>query len=609
MRSLKYTWSLIRYRPGLFAINCLLWGLWHFVPVFVGLLSKVVFDQLSGSAEVGMNIWTAIALVGVLGAARVGLFRVGFVTYIDYWYLMEALLRRNLLDWTVQGPGTHPLKESGSKSVARFRDDVHDVSDYIEAWVDVAGVLAYAFVALIIMYRINPTITLVVATPILGMAILNNRMSDRLRGYRKARREATTKVTGFIGEVFGAYQAVKVASAEKPVMARFSEMNNVRRQAAVKDAVFGELLRAINWNVVDLATSAVLLLAGSAMRQGSFTVGDFALFVGYLSRLAGYMHYFGDMIARHKRTQVSYDRLDTFLDSAPEGTLVAHTDAHLKGDLPTLTRPLKTAADRLEQLQVRGLSYHYPDSEKGIDGIDLNLQRGSLTVVTGRIGSGKTTLLKALLGLLPHQSGDVLWNGDTVEDPAIFFVPPRSAYTPQVPQLVSESLRDNILMGFPSEERDLETAIRLAVMESDVADMEDGLDTVVGPRGVRLSGGQIQRAAAARMFLRDPELLVFDDLSSRLDVETERVLWDRLLNSRQEGDAAPTCLVVSHRRAVLRHADHIIVLKDGHVEDRGTLDALLTRCREMRYLWHGDLAEAEKVPSDDDLVAEAVGPS
>lgn|GEM_PF-585423 len=104
----------------------------------------------------------------------------------------------------------------------------------------------------------------------------------------------------------------------------------------------------------------------------------------------------------------------------------------------------------------------------------------------------------------------------------------------------------------------------------------------------RLSGGQVQRTAAARMFVREPELLVFDDLSSALDVETERTLWERVF----EG-AKVTCLVVSHRKYALRHADHIIVLKDGRVEAEGGLDELLETCQEMQRLWHGDLASTQ----------------
>ena len=327
------------------------------------------------------------------------------------------------------------------------------------------------------------------------------------------------------------------------------------------------------------------------MRAGDFTLGDFSLFVYYLPGLAEMTWMFGSTTARYRQLGVSFERMQKVMQGAPEEDLVAHGPIYTDGEVPAVAHPERAAADRLEHLSVKGLRYQYPDSENGIADINLEIPRGSFTVITGRIGSGKTTLLRSLLGLLPTEVGDVRWNGERIDDPANFFVPPRSAYTPQVPWLYSAPLRDNLLMGMEEEEGELAAAIHAAVLEADLQDFDKGIDTVVGPKGVRLSGGQMQRVAAARMFVHDPELFVFDDLSSALDVETESRLWARMLE-RRHTDRETTCLVVSHRRPALRHTDQIIVLKDGRIEAVGSLEELLASTQEMRRLWRGEDDEA-----------------
>ncbi|MGH2459083.1 MAG: ABC transporter ATP-binding protein [Chloroflexota bacterium] len=593
MSTLARVWGLARFRLGLYLLSGMLdSALLYVMPLVPALIVRQFFDALTGQQSAGWNAWTLLTLLVVYALIHYVAGVIGGVVEVSTQQIAAALLRTNVLRQVLRAPGARALPASSGEAISRVRDDVNNVVWFLTWTLDPVGqVLVLAF-ALIVLARIDLSITVVVLLPVFAVVVGIRIVTRRIRRLRRANQEAIGEVTGFLGDVFAGVGTLKGAGAETNVVGYLRKLNEARRRAAVNDQVFSQLVSSVATNTANLGTGVLLLVAANAMRETSagarFTVGDFALVVSYLGILANVTSGFGEFLGKLRQTDVSFDRLGALLPGASADLLVRPSPV-FPADFPPARGPAPLPdGERLDRLDALGLGYRFPESGRGIDRVDLRLRRGTLTVLTGRVGSGKTTLLRALLGLLPLDAGEVTWNGQPVRDLAGFMVPPRVAYTPQVPRLFSETLRENVLLGAPDDDRALTRAIHLAVLDRDLPRLERGLDTLVGPRGTRLSGGQVQRTAAARMLVRGAELLVVDDLSSALDLDTERELWDGLL-----GQPGHTILAVSHRRSVLRRADRVVVLGNGLVEAEGTLDDLLSRSDELRRIWWAEPADLD----------------
>lgn len=618
MKTLRTLWRLICYKPLIYSAVLILWIGYNLMELVPGLLAKAFFDTITHDAAAYLNVPTIVALTILAGLLHMGLLSSGWFFDIRYRFYASALLWLNTLSRLLKLPGARAISGSPGETISTFRDDVQVLEDASDWVIDTITQFIFLPVALWIMIRINPQITLLTVIPLFAIVLITRFTSTRIKRYRQASRHATEEVTGAIGEILTSIQAIQLANAEYHVRRYVARLNEQRRKMMINDNLFQQVLESIFINSATLATGVILLVAAQSMRQGRFTVGDFALFVAYLNSLALFMTQFGNFLAQIKQAGVSIDRLSNVTAGRPaayeannpknrSGELaLSHMPVHLSNPpthmqlVPAKAIQTRTWSEKVDGplLEVKNLSFHFDNgSQNGgfsLEGIDFSLEPGSFTVITGRIGAGKTTLLRSILGLLPNVHGQILWNGSLVDQPADFLVPPRCAYTPQVPRLFSASLFDNILLGEDASRGEVQRAVYLAVLEEDLASMGDGLQTIVGPKGVRLSGGQIQRAAAARMFIRRPDLLVFDDLSSALDVDTEARIWERLLASLTKPERAgqdlliPTFLVVSHRRMPLQRADQVIVLKNGRIDAIGKLEQLLDHNAEIQHLWRSD---------------------
>ncbi len=288
MRPIVVLLRLVRFSPRYFVMCVIFASLVYFwLPIPLGLATRAFFDALAGEAA-GVNAWSAIAL---LVALQIGEVLAGPALGNPWNSLQQrsqVLLRRNLFAGVLRGYGRHGLPQSVGETISRFRDDPENIADALDALCDLIGRSMFAAGALVVMWQINTTLTVVLFVPLLLSSFLAEALGNKTSAYRAASRAATGRLTGFLGELFGAQLAIKVAGAGPHAVARLAELGDARRRVAVRDSVFDELLNSLSLNIVHLGTGVVLLLGAQAIRAGTFTVGDFALFVVYLDQLTWY---------------------------------------------------------------------------------------------------------------------------------------------------------------------------------------------------------------------------------------------------------------------------------------------------------------------------------
>ncbi|MDD5265361.1 MAG: ABC transporter ATP-binding protein, partial [Candidatus Bipolaricaulis sp.] len=404
---------LIRFRPWLYTADVLAWSAIMLTELGAGYVAKLFFDSITGDAAAGFTLASIIALAVGAGLARIVSILVGALVDIRHRFSMRVLLQRNLLAAVLAKPGARALPGPVGEALNTVRDDVQTVEDLLSWLIDQFSFIPYSLAALAILVSIDARVTLIVVLPLVLVLIGARAVSKRVRRFREANRTATERVTGAIGEAMDGVQAIQLAGAEEHVVRHIEALNRVRLRAAVRDRLLSQSFHSFFWNAATLCTGLILLAAADGLRSGSFTVGDFALFVTYVGVLTEVIAAFGDFLIHFQQAKVSVDRMAALVGGT-RADVVAHHPIYLTGSLPEVTNS-PVAQGPLVRLTIEDMSVRSAGGHGfTLENVSFSVAQGEFVVVTGRIGSGKSTLLRDVLGLLPIERGRILWNGQVV---------------------------------------------------------------------------------------------------------------------------------------------------------------------------------------------------
>jgi len=566
------------------------------IPLLMPLIIKYVIDDLLPSPmpkeeKVNQLVWLMAAAFFIFTVVRapVEYYRQYYAQWVSSRILFDI---RNRLFAHLQKLSLRYYNNTKvGEVISRVINDVEQTKSFIETglmnlWLDLITIL----LTLSIMFYMNVSLTVVaiLVFPLYGFSV--KYFYKRLRQLTRERSQALAQLQGHLHERVNGMQVTKSFALEEYEAKQFAKQNNHFLDKALAQTSWNAYTFAVVNSITDIAPLLVISYSGYQVIQGTLTVGTMIAFYAYLERLYTPLRRLVNSSTTLTQATASMDRLFEFLDEEYD-----IKDKPNAGKLPV---DLATGRVRGE-VRFENVSFSYrEEGEPVLKRINLTISPGETVAIVGMSGGGKSSLISLLPRFWDVTEGRILIDGVDIRDVAQQNLRSHIGMVLQDNILFSESAKANILMGNPdaSEEEIIEAA-KAANAHDFIQDLPQGYDTELGERGVKLSGGQKQRIAIARVFLKNPGILILDEATSALDLESEHMIQESLATLAH----GRTTIIVAHRLSTITHAHKIVVMKDGRIEEVGTHEELLERQGVYHTLWNvqdfGSPSEQAAVPA------------
>ena len=417
----------------------------------------------------------------------------------------------------------------------------------------VLGMAAVGF-----MVSINLKLTLISLIPAPLVVVLSRILTRRMSVGFQSVQKSFSDLTERIREAFSGIRVIKAYNREMWQYEGVKDSSEQYLAVNMKQAKSLALFFPVMAVFTNVGLAVVIWMGGRLTILGSITMGDFVAFTGYLNLLTWPMMAMGWVTSLIQRARASMGRINSILEQVPEIT--------------DMESP-RTAPRIRGGIEFRDLSIRYPGQKRpALKDVRLEIKAGETVAIAGGVGAGKTTLLQAVPRLLDVPYGTLYVDGRDVRTIPLKVLRGNIGFVTQEPFIFSDTIRNNVLFGLQDVSSDkLETVLTTADIMEEILALDNGLDTLLGERGITLSGGQRQRLTIARALLPDPPVLILDDALSMVDMHTEKNIWDRIISERRDR----TNLIVSHRVSTLSRANRIVVLEQGCLVEQGTHDTLV----------------------------------